>query len=244
MIEKIFTWIWRLNGLLILGIALITLGFISFTFLMDFNRPEPERLTTNIAEDPQGKENWVLGRPKEVNGTENIYVPLVSENNEGEAEVRGKFSSNTRYRYGDSYQGFYKNILFINCKSNEMSWLFKDVDQLIETVSQLPRNKSHLYDEYEEPTETKLIIYNFHIQDSNNDGFITSDDDSALAYSLPDGTEFNVILEGYERILSTKLQDNGILSVIYQKFGVGILSNFSLSLFSEISRVELPNVGK
>ena len=77
MLDRIFTWVWRLNGILILISAMLFPGMLLSGFAGSFRGQVEEPVTTSIAEDPEGAENWILGRPTAIRGSGVSIVPLV-----------------------------------------------------------------------------------------------------------------------------------------------------------------------
>ena len=225
---------------MILISAMLFPGMLLSGFAGSFRGQVEEPVTTSIAEDPEGAENWILGRPTAIRGLGVSIVPLVSESGIAEKEVLNMFGSGGS-RYGRS-QGYSKNILFVNRDSSEMRWLFDDVGQIINTVGQLPREKHYL--SRNEESATKFMLYDVNLKDTDNDGVITSDDASSLAYSLPDGSGFEVLLEGYEKILSTTFEEDETISIMYQISGSGYISRFSLNPAAESSKQAFPGLGK
>ncbi|MEM7258547.1 MAG: hypothetical protein AAF404_14300 [Pseudomonadota bacterium] len=98
MLEKIFRWIWQINAVLILIGGLLLTSVAAKEFFRSMSYEEPERITTTIADDPLGKEQWVLGNPREVTGTGTFFIPLVSENQTAEV-VEFNMYSNRKYDY-------------------------------------------------------------------------------------------------------------------------------------------------
>ena len=238
MTDRIFTLIWRANGLLILLVTLLSLGIMASNFLDDiFTTDYVSSVTTTIADDPDGKENWVLGVPDDISGHPASIIPLVSEHGEIEATTFDMFSTEG---FSGTISGRHsKNILFVNRQTGESHWLFNGVNQLINDTQQLPHH-NYFWGEKRKPTE--LILYMINIKDTNNDGVVSNDDSEALALSKPDGDHFEIILEDYEKILSTSLEADGHLSVMYQKSGLGRFARFTLNPVTLVSDLAFPEL--
>ena len=167
---------------------------------------------------------------------QSLYIPLESENKNLDLKSRDSSSEFNMYSGGRGYRRtFSKNVLFINTKTDEMSWLFEGVKQIVTSIDQLPKD-------YQDSKVTKYITYSVIGADTNGDGDINKEDNSSLAFSKNDGTAYQVILTDYERIISEILQENDIFSVVYQKSGVGYSARYSLNPFKLIKRTELPKV--
>ena len=236
MVDHFFKWIWRLNGLIVLVAALMVVFNLSFMFLQDVFRDEPQVVVTGIAEDPEGMENWVLGRPRHIDGSDITIIRLVSENSEVDLQNFNMYSSSG---FVGGYEQVSKNILFVNRSTGEMRWLFEGVGQIISTVNELPdrRQSPHRIDDV-----TEIMLYEVTMKDTDGDQMITNQDSPVLAYSLLDGSGFQVLLEGYEKLISTTYEDNKMLSVMYQKSGSAYLAQISLSPEVKINRVGFPKL--
>lgn len=242
--DKFFSWVWRINGLLILCVSLLIVGRIGFDLLETHakqNQPS-EPTVTNIAADPDGIEKWVLGVPRKISGSDFEYVRLESENTSIEPvdNTLNMFGSDEKYISKEA-----KNILFLNRKEETAKWLFEDIHQLIVSIGELPdpystarSNKS------EQPSDAISIIYSVITKDINGDGLVDDSDESALAVSDVDGTNYNVILEGFERNISTELLDEDTIAILYQKSGKVYSRKYSLKTHKSISEFELPSVGR
>jgi len=240
-VNKIFRWVWRINGLVILLGSL----FIAGTLLIELStrsvRYDPEPVVTGIAADPEGFERWVLGRSELVSGSNYLVIPLVSEKGDFDYKARGGSAHYDMFSSGGGYRETYsKNLLFVNSQTDEMDWLFEGVDQFITSIDQLPRTSRYLPDDIKE--KTKYIFYSVVDQDTNGDGMVNTEDDSSLAYTTYNGSGYQVLLSSYERVLSKTLDDSDQLSIIYQESGVGYLAKYSLSPYELVSNTELPSI--
>lgn len=232
-VDNIFRWIWRINGLILL-IGAIAIGVVMLMGMFSgLGRNAPGPVVSNIATDPEGSEKWVLGRSRSVSGSMIIYIPLESENKN--LDIKHRESEMNFYSGGGYRRTFAKNVLFIDTKTDEMNWLFEDVDQLIVSIDQLPKN-------YDESKTTKYITYAVITKDTNGDGKINENDNAALAYSNLDGSGYQVILDDHERLISEILHEDDVLSVVYQKSGAGFVSRYSLNPFKLITNAELPKI--
>ncbi|MFY8274166.1 hypothetical protein AAEU32_08575 [Pseudoalteromonas sp. SSDWG2] len=237
--NRFFKLVWRVNGLIILGSSLIIFAFILFQLISDALRPSyntPPPTVENLADDPLGKEKWVIGNPMYLEGSDYVLLPLVSENKEVEEFKRGSFGSSSMNMFGGGYYSDpSKNILFLNTKDNTSFWLFKGVNRLIQDITLLPRD-------YESDAPTQAIFYQVIVKDTNKDNKLSKEDASSLFISEPNGDNYQLVLEAYDRIVSRALVDENRLIIIYQYQGKAHSKLIQLSPFKEISNVELPKV--
>lgn len=240
-VDKIFRWVWRINGLLILLGSLFIVGTLLIEFSNRSSRYDPEPVVTGIADDPEGSERWVLGRSDSVRGSDYMVIPLVSEKGDFDYKARGSSGQYDMFSGGGGYRETYsKNLLFVNIQTDEMNWLFEGVDQFITSIDRLPRTSRYLTDDAED--KTRYIFYSVVNQDTNGDGKVNTEDDSSLAYTTFSGSGYQVLLSGYERVLSKTLDDSDQLSIIYQVSGIGYLAKYTLSPFELVSNTELPGI--
>ncbi|WP_462158949.1 hypothetical protein [Pseudoalteromonas sp. GB56] len=237
--NKFFKLVWRINGVLILGTALLILlavGYQAISQMLRFNHTQAAPTVENLADDPQGKEKWVIGRPLPVNQGDFILLPLVSENKEVENVGVEVFASKSYNMFEGGYYGDpSKNVLFLNTQDNSAFWLFKGVDRLILDITLFPGG----YD-YEGPT--KAIFYKVIAKDTNSDNKLSKEDAASLYISEPNGKNYQRVLSAYDRIISRDLVSDNRMMVIYQHDGKAYSKLIQLSPYTEVSNVELPKV--
>jgi len=236
--EKFFRWVWRLNGLLVLLASILVIGFVVGQVInsltRDTNEPEP----INIAADPEGLEKWELGNSQDIRGTDYTLIQLVSEN----TNVESKEATLNYFGSGEYRRNKAKNVLFVNHVTGEAAWLFADVNQLIASVGVLP--DAYRYSSEDPKDLPRAISYTVYHQDTNDDGLINLDDDPSLALSDLDGSNYKVIIEGYEKRFSTRMVNDNTLAITYQANGVGYFLTYSFDSGTVVSNVKLPAVGQ
>lgn len=237
--NNFFKWVWRLNGLIILGGVCLIVAVVVYGLMSDLLREKSEeQIITSVADDPEGVEKWVLGYPKQFYSSEYVAIPLVSEND----EVKAKRSRGVSFASGDyyGYSGASKNILFVNGKSNSSEWLFSNNNQLIESFNEFP-HISVTEKEHDLDVES-LIFYEVINKDTNQDGVLTKDDKLNLAVSDTQGHGYKILIENIDRIVTQSMVGESEIVVIYQKAGVGFSLKLGISNFNIISNNELPKV--
>ncbi len=238
--DKIFTWVWRINGLLFMFGALLLAGSLIFNQINRRTQIPHERTVTNIASDPEGKEKWFLASPRRIKGTDMVYLELVSEN----SEVLVDDSTMNYFGDGHSYtRDKSKNILFLNEVTDKSHWLFNGVEQLIMSVKELPEHSRYgSYNSAHQDEKTVVIVYSVIDSDTNKDGAIDAEDQDSLALSNALGSNYRVVLEDYERVLSVSLIEENILSIIYQTEGAIYSLKYAIDNSKLLSNTALPTI--
>ncbi|MFW5427277.1 MAG: hypothetical protein ACKE8G_06765 [Methylophagaceae bacterium] len=234
MDSKFNSWVWKINGVIILiaGIATIFIvGFSAYEMFLRYPSNPPEEII-NLAEDPEGIEKWTLNRGEPIQGTNTLMLSLTSENDEVESDTFNMFSDS---RYSSSIA---KNILFLDMSNNQSIWLFNSTSQLILLSEQFPYG----YQTYEKNPVTKILFHHVVNKDSNNDGVLNYQDSASLAITKPDGTDYTVIIEEFERIIARNMVGENQVMIVFQNNGIGYSMLFDISTFKEISINELPKV--
>ena len=234
--NRFFKWVWRLNSLFILLLVVFLAIFsLSEIFSKIIGRKGEEEIIINVADDPKGKEKWVLGHSTHIKGSDFIILPLVSENKEVETSSSRMILSES---YASSPRDPAKNILFMNTSENESFWLFDDNDRLILNTQQFPySNQSN-----SESNKTMIIFYEVIRKDSNGDGTLNYDDKSSLASTNPDGSAYQIIIDKFDRIITKSLAGSDKILIVYQNDGIGYSMQFQLFPFKPLSLKELPKV--
>lgn len=236
--NRFFRIIWRINSITILIFLLLIIGFVAFNFIKEvFDRKKPP-VITNIAVDPQGQEKWTLGRPQEIEGTNFIYIPLVSEKKEISVQ-QPVLASKAFNSYDHGYFSPSRNLLFINEKTREMKWLFNDNTQMIVQIEMLSILKR-----YDKDRKIDAIVYQIIRKDTNGDNRLTSDDLIDIAISLPDGSQYKEVLQSVERVLGATSLGDGEILILYQYKGGGYASTFGLQNMSIKDTKEIPKIEK
>ncbi len=231
--SKFFKWVWRINALSILGAVIISLSIATYSFIENITRTIPKKpLVKNLADDPQGKEKWVLSNSEIIRGSDYIFIRLISENNN--IKARRARDTYNMFSGGISHSPA-KNILFLNAAKNESSWMFGNNNQLITSIQQFP----YSYDR-EENINTEVLFYGVIQNDTNGDGVKNIKDRVSFAISEYNGNNFKIIVKEIDRVISKSHVSNNRAFVIYQKDGVASSILIDLKKLQVISENELP----
>lgn len=236
--NKFFKWVWRVDGLLILIVAI----FLAFLMLTEAVRKlswqeHKEEVIVSVADDPEGKEKWVLGAP--VDSISNMVIlPLVSENKEVKETTMGMMSKSGWT--DNKWRTTAKNLLFIDSVTNKSFWLFEGIDRLILLIEAF-RDRSY------DPLITanpKVVALFFHIisKDTNDDQVLNFDDKPSLAVANPDGSHYQIIIDEFDRIISKSLVEKNKMLIVFQNAGTGYSLQLQLNTFEILSKNELPKI--
>ncbi len=220
-------------GILLLLISVLGIG--GFYILKELFPHEPPTVITNVAQDPQGDEKWTLGSSEEIEGTDFVYIPLVSERKNISMPEPG-MAKTLRY-YEPGYFAPSRNILFVNKLTGEMRWLFKGNKQLISHIGLLSVRKR-----YDKDRKIDAILYQVITHDTNGDNKLDSNDKADIALSLPDGNRYKEVIRSVERIFGTLSIEGHEVLVLYQSEGKGYAAAVRLADMSVHRTKEMPKV--
>lgn len=229
--DKVFKWIWNVNGTVLLLGLILTLTTVSYELIKGvFKSDSPVRPSLNLAEDEDGEEQWSLGYPNRIGTSDYYYVPLESEKLHVKKQSRLKSFSSYDHRSTRS-----KNVVFINGNTNDSNWLFESVQQLIIEIRLLST-------EHESMPVAKAILYEVINNDTNKDGILDGSDKRTFSLSDIDGTRYSEIIEGYSRIIESELNRDGNLFVVYIDGKTVYTMLIDLRSFSILDKKPLPKV--
>jgi len=198
----------------------------------------PTEVITSVSNDPKGLEKWVLQETHSVESPTNVVLALVSENRE-----IPRYATATPIVYSSPYSShFAKNILFIDGQSNKSSWLFPKNSQLIEEYYSFPHPNYPPF-RSNEKSKPEVIIYKVIDRDTNRDGKVTSQDNKNLAISDTAGKNYKVIIKDISRVISIKKIVGDMITIVYQKAGIGYSLTLHYKGFTIFSNEMLPKVG-
>jgi hypothetical protein len=135
------------------------------------------------------------------------------------------------------YNSKTRNVLFLSGAEKNTHWLFPSQSHLILVVDQLGEG-----DDSENKVPTKALYFEFITKDSNGDGRITSQDQSTVGLSKPDGAGFVEVLTEVTRVLSHEILDDKVLSIVFQSGQSIRHATFSLGSLAKISEAEVVKV--
>jgi hypothetical protein len=229
--NRFFKIVWRINGVAIMFLLFIVIGVAAYHFIKEIFPEDAPAVITNVADDPQGEEKWTIGSPKEIEGTNFIYIPLVSEKKNISIPEPG-LNKAMLSTYG--YFAPSRNLLFVNKQTREMKWLFKGNKQLIAHIDMLSVRQ-----EYDRGRKIDAILYQVIVKDTNSDKQLNSEDLADVAISLPDGSRYKEVLQSVEHIFGAMSIGK---SYHLQSKGRGYASTIRLQDMSVIETKEMPKI--
>jgi len=231
-IDKFFKWVWNINGLILLiGASILTI-IIAYQLTKDFFREEARSTQTlSLAEDSKGEENWSLGYPEYIEGSDYYYLPLESDTKEVETK------SKVYNLYSSGYSATRaKNVIFLNSITNDSTWLFESVKQIIINMNALPFRMEN------DQVVTKAIYYEVINNDTNKDGVFDINDKRTFSLTKDDGSSYSEIISGYNSIVKASLNKDGKLFVVYINNDEVHSMLIELDEFTVIDQKQLPKV--
>jgi hypothetical protein len=148
--DRFFTWVWRVNGLLLLALAV--LGVIGATALIFntavfFSRDRDDKQLTQVAGADLKAKDLRLGAFRTIAGTQLLYAPLAPP-----SEYIGSGSSGGL--------GSARNLLFFDTTTKKVHWLLPENDHTIESFSFLmdPPAFRHAYADGEADNRDQLAL--------------------------------------------------------------------------------------
>lgn len=236
--NKFFKWLWRLNGLIIF-IAAIALSVLALTEAYNkySYKPLKQESIVSVADDPKKEEKWKLGQSINITGNNVLILPLISENLKIPIQHRKYERSESYSSQSYSHRRFIsKNILFINTLTNKSFWLFKGFDRLLLHTELF--HKGHRFPHQ----KVMALFFKVITKDTNGDHIINFEDRPSLSISNPDGSNYRIVINSYERIISKSLVEDDKVLIVFQNEGVGYSILLQLNTFKILSKHELPKV--
>lgn len=117
--ERFFTWVWRINGVLVLlavTLCLVAFGAIAFNLGIFESRDRPETKLTEVAGADLTTEDLKLGSFRSLKGTDFLFAQLAPP-----SKYVGSGSSGA--------MGTARNLLFFDTNSKTAHWLFPQYGQ-------------------------------------------------------------------------------------------------------------------
>ena len=220
--ETFFTWIWRINGLLLLA-AILTVGF----FVISGSRSHAERHPAKIevAGTQVKTEDLQLGRFEAVSGTSLLYAKLDSSRYGG----GGSFGSG-----GGEYGS--RNVLFFDPAGNKSRWLIAGNNQLITgfdflVVRDQPAGASSSRE------RAVAIICDLYVpaEDSGTGAHRAR----RLAIALPDGRDLTTLVDSIDDFLGYHQLSDSAVVLFYVSGGSAKALNYDFAMHKVISDAKL-----
>ena len=203
--NKFFTYVWRFNALAIAGIAILS-GLIGAYALISILKNETsERHVANIVnvgKQEKVKNDFVLGYPYALAGTDYIIVPLY-RNQTYDLSYSSKSTGDNQVNY-----------LFFNGRTGKNKWLAENTNQLF--ISNIVLSEK-LKNSNENNDKATAIIYEVVEKDTNGDERLSEKDGLALFSSNIDGSGYKKLIDNIDKLYSFKQISDDRLLVFYKR---------------------------
>ena len=167
--NKIFRWIWRVDGILIFlgGLGVLTLiGIAAFSALMDkFKSHNNNTVRINTEEGAKLNLKLSYGKFTKIEGANSLVAPLISEQ---------KYSNFGYASSKEQNNQAVRNYLFLDLTNQTTHWLLPNNDILFLGEDEIPAKKQK--PENAEQLPVTAIYYRIVKADSNNDGRLDQND--------------------------------------------------------------------
>lgn len=228
-LSKIFRWIWRANGILILIGGIVVLCLIVAAFyptIKDYLLRRPVYHAGNMVnvEDVDIDSEWTLGGFQQIQNTTFLISPVYSKQEYSVGSLgSGKSASATR------------NYLVLSSTDKSTKWIASTNKYLFLSNSEIHESADAI---------SKVIGLRFSVvqEDSNHDGRLTGEDVTSLAISDIDGGNFTPVVTGIDAFLGEQQPGPDILLVFYRSGGKNYLAEVKISAKKVIETKELPKI--
>lgn len=177
--EKFFKWVWRLNGLLLLALAvagIIGVAALAANLAIFASHERPAEQLVNVAGADIGERDLRLGGFHPIAGTSLLYAQLA-----GPSEYVGSGSSGG---FGTAH-----NLLFFDTTTKKAHWLLPNNEQVISSYDFLAEPQSTGYECGEDEAEQrnrKAIAILIELEDAT-EGPAPHASSRSIAVASPDG---------------------------------------------------------
>lgn len=228
--RRIFTYIWRVNGVIILMTGLLGAGLLTIAaglMFVDLIRPRRIQNVVNIGREEVKKVETSLGSFDPISGVQVLRSPLYLEQDYSHGSA-------SRSKQAGSIQ----NYLFYDLLTRTSYWLRPEGPGLILRTQpiEIPEDSN--------TNQRKVIGFLYLVvdEDTNQDGFLSANDTTYLAISDPKGTRFVTLIETVDEFKGYGLTDNQNLTVLYTVESKLKAAELNLEAQTVISEVELQDL--
>jgi hypothetical protein len=208
--DNFFGWVWRLNGLLVLLLALLGLA-AAVTIVINVgifaSRERPEQKLTQVA--GADLQNLRIADFQPIQGTDVLYAPLAAS-----SEYIGSGSSGGL--------GSARNLLFFDTATKRAHWLFSGNGQVIPSFSFLtdpPSVRFGFDDDIRNRPDPVTIAILLEVQRSAAGEEEIPETPHSLAVATPDGRSVTTIADATEGMLGYHQVNKNSILVFYVSAG-------------------------
>lgn len=192
--------LWRLNGVLILILAL---GGVSLTFYGLYRSFfETRKQAVDLVDKRTNKIGYLrLGRLEKINGTDYTLIPLASED---KPEVKSGTKFKSSGYYSDSNV---RNFLLVNTKTRTNEWVWDKNDKLIVSDTVLCRSPCS-----DEKSVATGISFELVENDTNNNSSLDENDKKIIQFLHLKTGKLITVASGVDRVIGIQVtRDNEAL---------------------------------
>jgi hypothetical protein len=225
--SRFFQFIWRVNALVIFGIAVLAgvLGLYAVYSIFK-NETRDREVSDLLAVNPHvpQQDEVRLGYPVAIAGTQNLRIPLYRDQ-----KTDVSYYSKTS---GDNMA----NELFVNSLTGQSKWLFAGTDRIIlNQIQTLQQMRAEL------PVATS-ILYTIVDRDTNADEKLSTQDFTSIGYTSPDASAFTQLLDNIEKLYAVEQVADDKVMILYFRNGESRMTTYGLPNYSIIVDKVLPKL--
>lgn len=164
---KFFTWIWRINSLILFGLGVVgvVLAVVAILEVARFRfRERPQERITRVADRDLAASKLRLGSFEAIPGTKHLYAALFAPSEYGSSMSSG------------SGRGAAHNLLFFNTATKTAHWLLSDNDHTIPSYSLIlypPRSRLSPFDAGRDTDKTLALGVLLEVRKSVQEGSVS-----------------------------------------------------------------------
>lgn len=199
--EKFFTFINRLNSLIIFGVLFALAALVLWGLGSSYERDTSDVVTRASAPASKETHDYRLVEFTDIPGANAQMLKLTAS----------KAKAGIDY---SSYKSDTRNILFLTGDEKAGHWLFPNQDNIIHTAAQLTTASDE-----EDPGKnktTQALYFVYGDQDTTGDGEITQGDQSRIGLSKANGEGFTTVLSDVDHVYSVSLIGDRSISILYR----------------------------
>ena len=202
--------VWRINGLLILGVGIVV-GILALCGVYGIFKAKTSNHyraeMVNVNEQTKKEEHLNLGAFVRIQGKSYFMSPLNS-------------SQTYDFSYSTKTASAIRNYLFYNTQDGTSSWLLDNHNSLIidsyGLAEEFDADKDNGYGGYNRDIKsTAGFIFVLAKADTNSDKIINEDDGKNIVFTSFDGKGMKVILDGVSRVLGIKQNSSESAIIFY-----------------------------
>ncbi len=185
----------------------------------------------NVGEQSNVKNDFVLGYPQTIDGTDYVRVPLYRDQ-----------SYDMSY-YSKSSGGNEVNYLFLNNGTGGSKWLTGTTDQLfVSDIVLFEKVRDSGEFSNEGGNRTTGIMYAVVENDTDGDNRLSEKDEIAVASSLVDGSNYKKLIDKIDRLYALKQIANDKVMILYQKNRESMAEIYEVPSMNQLFQGAIPKV--